>query len=180
MKFSTRARYGLRMMVELARGLEKERVVRLGQIAAITNISQNYLLQLTIPLKKRGVIRGISGKNGGYQLARPAGQIKLSEIIEAVDGFISLTGCVRSPDICLNSSFCEARIIWVILSENMFDVLEKFSLRDLIEKQQLAKIREEYSYMSLLYPDQVIREKTLETASACPNMQLPKQKEKDR
>lgn len=177
MKFSTRARYGLRMMVELARSLEKERIVRLSQIAAITNISKNYLLQLTIPLKNGGIIRGISGKNGGYQLARPAEQIKLSEIIEAVDGAISLTDCVRNPDICLNSSFCEARTIWVILSENMFDVLAKFSLRDLIEKQQLSKIREEYSYMRLLDSDQIIREKTLATAAACPNIQPPQQKE---
>jgi len=119
MKFSTRTRYGLRLMVELARELRKDRLVHLGRISGITGVSENYLAQLAIPLKNEGMLIGVSGKKGGYHLSRPPEEIRIGDIVRAVDGQISLTDCVNNPDICLNSSFCEARMIWVILSGMM-------------------------------------------------------------
>ncbi|PKK82496.1 MAG: Rrf2 family transcriptional regulator [candidate division Zixibacteria bacterium HGW-Zixibacteria-1] len=168
MKFSTRARYGLRLMVELARELKKDRLVHLGKIAGITGVSENYLAQLAMSLKNDGLLIGVSGKKGGYYLSRPASEIKISEIIKAVAGPISLTDCVNNPDICLNSSFCEARMIWVIMSGSMIDILEKYSLEDLIDKEKLAEVVGDHSHLPLLFPDKLMAQAAGAKTDGCP------------
>ena len=168
MKFSTKARYGLRLMVELARELEKEKLVRLGKIAKITGLSENYLAQLAIPLKNNGILLGISGKNGGYRLAKPADQIKISEIIRAVGGPLTITDCVANPDICMNSSFCETRVVWLILSDMMAEFLENHSLKDLIDKTKFAQMCEKYSSLPL-FQNSKITTNPLSFTSGCPN-----------
>jgi len=169
MKFSTRARYGLRLMLELARELRDHDLVHLGRIAGITGLSENYLAQLAIPLKSAGLVIGVSGKHGGYMLSRPPERIGVGEIIQAVSGEINATECVKNPDICLNSSFCEARTIWVILSGRMTEVLDEFTLADLIDKECLKAIREKYGYMELIFPDKVLAGVSRTTAGNRPN-----------
>lgn len=147
MKFSTRARYGLRMMVELARALKGEEIVHLGKIAKITGLSVNYLAQLAMPLKNNGLLIGVSGKHGGYRLGRPAEEITIRRIIEAVQGPISLTDCALNPDICLNADFCEARMIWVILGSSLTEILGRYTLADLIDRERMIELRQEYAHL---------------------------------
>jgi len=168
LKLSTRARYGLRMMIELARELKNKKLVHLRQIAEITGLSENYLAQLAIPLKNNGLLVGISGKKGGYHLSRPAKEIKLSEIVRAVVGPFDLTECVSNPSICLNSSFCEARVIWAILSGSMLEVLDNLRLSDMIDKEKMALVREEYSRMPFINPDRLMAEGIGENIMGCP------------
>lgn len=144
------------MMVELARELKAERLVHLGKIARITGLSENYLAQLAIPLKSEGLLVGVSGKKGGYHLSRGPEKIRLSEIIRAVIGPIEFTECVNNPDLCLNSSSCEARMIWVILSGTIMDIMDKFTLADLIDQARVENIRDGYSHLPLLFPDRVM------------------------
>ncbi len=153
MKFSTRARYGLRMMVELARSLKKEKLVHLGQVARITGLSVNYLAQLAIPLKNNGLLIGVSGKNGGYQLGKPPEQITVKEIIEAVQGTVGLTDCVFNPEVCLNSSFCEARLMWVLASHKLQEVLAQYTLADIIDSDWKEKIQKEFAHIPMVNPD---------------------------
>ncbi|MBD3170372.1 MAG: Rrf2 family transcriptional regulator [candidate division Zixibacteria bacterium] len=168
MKLSTRARYGLRMMVELSRELREVELVQLGKIARITGLSENYLAQLAIPLKSSGLLIGVSGKNGGYKLSRPAASITIREIVESVIGPMNLTDCIENPDICMNSSFCETRMIWAILSGLMTETLEKYSLEDLIDKERTDEIRKEYAHMPLLYPDRIMSGAADMEESGCP------------
>ncbi|MCP4580699.1 MAG: Rrf2 family transcriptional regulator [candidate division Zixibacteria bacterium] len=168
MKFSTRARYGLRMMVELARCLEKEPLVNLKQIAKITKISDNYLAQLAISLKNHGLVLGISGKKGGYRLARPANEITIGEVIQAVSGPLTITECVNHPDICLNSSFCEARAIWVLINDSVVQVMNRYSLAQLINKNWLSDIKQRHTEIQLLNPDVVMAENSDEYLLGCP------------
>lgn len=168
MKFSTKARYGLRMMVELARELKKEKLVQLKKIAKITGLSENYLAQLAIPLKNNGILLGISGKNGGYRLAKSADKIKISDIIRAVGGPISLTDCVANPEICMNSSFCETRMVWLILSGMMAEFLENHSLEDLINKAQFANVCKKYSSLPLIQDGKMIFDSPLNYVPGCP------------
>ncbi len=158
MKISTRARYGLRMVIELARELKKNDLVHLGKIAQITGLSENYLAQLAIPLKNSGLLIGVSGKKGGYHLARPPENITVGDVVNAVIGPATLTDCVSHPDVCLNSSFCEARIIWTILSGRISQTLEEYTIADLIDKDTVSNIKREYSDMPLIDPDQVMSE----------------------
>lgn len=170
MKVSTRARYGLRMMVELTRGLKKEDIVQLGKIAKVTNLSESYLAQLAIPLKKAGLIVGVSGKKGGYLLGRLPEKIKISEIINTLTGPIGLTDCVNNPEICLNYGFCEARIIWTILSGRIQEILEGFTLADMVSKDRMASIKDEYKRMPLLEPDLVLAEIDADASDSCPSI----------
>jgi len=155
-------------MVELARELRKHSPVRLSRIAAVTGISDNYLAQLAIALKNDGLLVGVSGKKGGYHLTRSPEQIKISEVVRAVIGPVRLTGCVDSPDVCLNSSFCEARLIWVILSGTMNEVLDKYTLADLVDRERIAAIRDEYSYLPALDADSFMASRDDNGRTGCP------------
>jgi len=152
MKLSTRARYGLRLMVELGKELKTEKLVHLGKIAQVTGLSENYLAQLAIPLKSEGLLIGVSGKKGGYHLSRNPDKIKLSQIICAVIGPIEFTECVNNPELCMNASSCEARSVWTILSGAMMDILNKYSLADLIDQDRHETMRGNFSHLPLLFP----------------------------
>ncbi|MCD6161164.1 MAG: Rrf2 family transcriptional regulator [candidate division Zixibacteria bacterium] len=168
MKLSTRARYGLRMMIELARELKSKEMIHIGQIAKITGLSDNYLAQLAISLKNNGLLVGYSGKKGGYRLSRPAEEIKLSEIVRAVTGPLDITECVSNPSICLNSSFCEARLIWALLSGSMLEVLDKLRLSDMVDREKINSIKKEYSHMPFINPDRLMAENSNESFDGCP------------
>ncbi len=166
MKFSTRTRYGLRLMVELTRALQQQGIVQLGQIAHVTGISLNYLAQLTMPLKSAGLIIGVSGKKGGYVLARGAAEISVSDVVTAVQGPVGLTDCVNNPDVCLNSSFCEARMVWVVASHHMTEILRSVSLADMVSRQWKEEMKKKYEYIPLLDSDSYLS--TNASARACP------------
>jgi len=143
MKFSTRARYGLRIMVEMARLLQTERLVQLHRIAKITGLSNNYLSQLAISLRDAGLIVGVSGKKGGYHMARSPEKITIREIVAAVQGQIFATDCVINPELCMNAEFCESRAVWAVLTHRMQEVLDEFTLADLIDPGWLEKTRKQ-------------------------------------
>ena len=171
MKFSTRARYGLRMMVELARLLQNEHLVHLGRIARITGLSENYLAQLAMSLRNDGLLIGVSGKKGGYQLARPAEQIKVGEIIKALIGPISLTDCVTNPNLCMNSGACETRTLWAIVNHRVQQTLDEFTLEDLVRRDWLSVMQGEHAEMSLLFPDRMMAETDTSESPGCPGKQ---------
>lgn len=168
MKFSTRARYGLRMMVELARLLQDEHLVHLGRIARITGLSENYLAQLAMSLRNDGLLIGVSGKKGGYQLARPAEQIRVGDIIKALIGPISLTDCVTNPNVCMNSSDCETRTVWAIVNHRVQETLDQFTLADLIKRDWLTSMQAQHDDMSLLFPDRIMAEAGESDNPGCP------------
>ncbi len=156
MKLSTRARYGLRMMVELARALRKEKLVRLRQIAKITGLSENYMAQLAMSLKNDGLLIGVSGKNGGYFLAREPHEISVKDIVQAVQGPIGLTDCTIHPELCLNAPFCEARMVWVLANYRLSEVFEGITLADMIDKDFIKNTRKKNPDMKLLNPDKIM------------------------
>jgi len=156
MKFSTRARYGLRMMIEFARALRTEPLVNLGRIARITGISTNYLAQLAIPLRNSGLLVGTAGKKGGYQLGRRPEDIHIGDVLESLQGRVNITDCALNPEICMNSSFCEARFLWVIASHKMTEFFNEFTLADLVDKEWKTKILKKYDFIPHLNPDEFL------------------------
>jgi Rrf2 family protein len=143
LKISTRARYGLRLMIELARGTKSEKLMHLGRVGQITGISESYLAQLAIPLKKTGLMVGVSGKKGGYHLGRPAEEITIADIVEAMIGHISLTECSSNPSVCLNAEFCEARVVWSLMSDCMNNILASHTLANLLDRDHLGLLKEQ-------------------------------------
>lgn len=133
MKLSTRGRYALRMMVEIHRQGDEKSPVSLSLVAKNTKLSRRYLEQLVINMKKAFLLKGVSGKLGGYLLSRPAEKIKTLDIIEAAIGPISVVNCVAKPKSCSASKGCECHDLYTIINKTIIAMFSKVSLADLSE-----------------------------------------------
>jgi Rrf2 family protein len=140
MRLSTRSRYGIRLMLSLALS-EKKSPVFLKDIARLEEISEKYLSQIIIPLKARGLVNTFRGAHGGYILSRPASQIKLLDIIESLEGDLSLVDCVKQPDMCNRASECVTHDIWNKMSSLLQDYLGSVNLEDLMKKHRKKNIK---------------------------------------
>jgi len=167
MKISTRARYGLRLMVDIARQYDGLHPVQLRQVAEGNNLSLGYLEQLMISLRNASLVRGLSGRKGGYILARPADQIRITEIVEATIGPINLADCVRNPKNCPRSPVCESRPIWALLNTMILDVLGRYTLADMTDARWLERINRELPSSLLVYGG-----KSSPTAPVCGSSRL--------
>jgi len=96
MKFSTRDRYALRLMVELANRAGADALVPLKEISDAQQISIKYLEQIVTPLAKAGLVVSVRGAQGGYRLARPDTEITAGEILRAVEGELTAIPCLAS------------------------------------------------------------------------------------
>lgn len=135
MKLSTRGRYGLRALLDLALH-QGEGPVRLKDIARRQEISLHYLEHLMAPLITAGLVRSTRGARGGVLLVKPPSQIKLSEVIQALEGSIAPVECVSDPGLCQRSARCASRDVWSELMEAMVQVLDSTTLQDLAERQR--------------------------------------------
>ena len=135
MKLSTRGRYGTRALLELALHQGEEPVL-LKDIAQRQQISLPYLEHLITPLIVGGILRSTRGARGGVSLAKPPGEIKLSEVIQLLEGSIAPVDCVNDPAVCSRSELCVTRDIWGELKKAMNGVLESTTLQDLVERQK--------------------------------------------
>ena len=134
MKLSTRARYGTRALLDLATHGETE-PVQLKDIALRQDISLNYLEHLVTPLVGAGIIKSTRGARGGVQLMRHPRDIKLSEVIQLLEGSITPVECVSNPQTCPRSDTCPTRDLWGDMKKAMDGILESTTLQDLVERQ---------------------------------------------
>jgi len=143
MKLSTKGRYGVRLMIELALH-EGNELVTLREISKQQEISQKYLWSLITPLLKAGLIRSERGARGGYMLAKPASKITLRDIVVEVEGPLSIVECVRNPSVCHRNALCVARDVWADVSAKIEDVLVSITLQDVVtnyRKKELAFVK---------------------------------------
>ncbi|HBC93115.1 MAG TPA: Rrf2 family transcriptional regulator [Pelotomaculum sp.] len=141
MRFSTRARYGLRAMLELALHYNPSEPIPLVQVAERQGISEGYLEQMMSFLRKGGLVRSVRGALGGYILAREPDRITAGEIIRCLEGPLSPTGCVseENPEQCSRADFCVTRVLWERVRESVAEVLDGTTLEDLCREAE--KIR---------------------------------------
>ena len=144
-KLSTKERYALRAMIELA-VREGHGYVPLAELAKAQGISPKYLEQLAIPLRNAGLVRSERGPNGGYELARLAHEITALDIVSAIAGPLDLLNCIESADACERSQTCAARKLWKKLSESIAAVLAESTLAELRNDQQTACAASALSY----------------------------------
>jgi Rrf2 family protein len=145
MRLSTRGRYGTRALLELALH-QGETPVLLRDIAERQRISLPYLEHLITPLIAAGMVRSIRGARGGVLLARVPEEIKLSEVIQVLEGSVAPVECVNNPEICSRSASCVTRDVWGELKKVMTGVLESTTLQDLVERHQRKGQPEEVMY----------------------------------
>ena len=140
MKLSTKGRYGTRAMLELALDYKKGPVL-LREIAQRQEISERYLERMMTALVSAGLVRSSRGKHGGFTLAKPPGEIRLSQVIQAVEGSIAPSLCVDDPKVCDRVDICITRDIWKKLKKSMVETLDSITLENMVEmqKKKLAK-----------------------------------------
>lgn len=130
LKLSTKGRYGVRAMIELA-SAGGDVPVMMSEISMSQDLSRKYLHALLTDLKKAGLVLSRRGARGGYLLARPAEKIRVSEIVVALEGDLRLVDCVDDEGLCKRSQHCAARGLWVRLSEAIDGVLGDITLAGL-------------------------------------------------
>lgn len=134
-KLSTRAQYATRALLDLAL-CQRESPVLLKDIAKRQEISLRYLEQLITPLIAAGILRTTRGPKGGVSLARPPEEIKLSEIVQLLEGSIAPVECVDNPESCHRAAFCVTRDVWNELRDAMTGVLDSITVQDLVERHK--------------------------------------------
>jgi Rrf2 family cysteine metabolism transcriptional repressor len=132
-KISTRSRYGLRALLELALH-HGEGPLMMQSIADNQGVSRKYLDAIFASLKTAGLVRSRRGVGGGHVLARDPKDIRLGDIIRAVEGPLSLVDCVGAPEICDRSHRCVTRDVWTDVGAAIEAVLDGITLADLVTK----------------------------------------------
>ncbi len=135
MKLSTRGRYGVRLMFDLALHYG-EGPIFLKDIAERQAISAKYLWQLINPLKTMRLITSTRGAHGGYILGRKPENISLKEILDVLEGSLCMVDCVDNPSICDRVLSCVSRDIWEEVSKGMRQTLENTTLAEMVKRQK--------------------------------------------
>ncbi len=134
MKFSTRARYGLRAVIDLALCGEGESV-SIGSIAGRQNISVRYLEQLMALLKKAGIVESSRGASGGYRLARPMEEISVGDILRALEGSLEAAACPGNESLSTcQGEQCVARYVWKRINDSITEAVDTLTLAQLIRE----------------------------------------------
>jgi Rrf2 family iron-sulfur cluster assembly transcriptional regulator len=139
MKLSTRGRYAVMAMADLAQA-SQGRPVPLNDIASRQEISLSYLEQLFAKLRRAGVVKSARGPGGGYRLGRPAGELRVSDIMMAVEEPVDVTRCQNRTAGCLESGRrCVTHDLWDELGRHIHIFLANVTLEDVIERRVLGK-----------------------------------------
>lgn len=136
MKFSTRARYGLRLCFLLAVNGDGQ-PVPLSVLVKQSNLSEKYSEQLLAKLKKAGIVGSVRGKIGGYSLKRAPKDISVRAVLEALDDGFSISDCA-GEDTC-DDFYCPNRSLFRRLYSDINGLLERFTLQDMADEQNCGK-----------------------------------------
>lgn len=148
MKLSTKGRYGVRAMFDLALRYGSG-PVSLRSIAERQGLSDHYLEQLIAALRKAGLVKSVRGAHGGYLLTREPKYITIGDVIRTLEGSIAPTECV-SENVryrCENTEDCVTRVIWERLKEKIDEVLDDITLEDLCQRSLKKKYDKNHGFM---------------------------------
>lgn len=138
MKLSTKGRYGIKAMVDIASEYGTGRL-SVNQLAEKQGTSVAYLEQLIAALKKAGLVISTRGASGGYTLSRPPDEISVREVLTALEGTTAIVDCVGTDKTvaCENACSCSARPLWIKLQRRIDEVLETTTIKDMAEDYKL-------------------------------------------
>jgi Rrf2 family protein len=140
LRLSTKGRYGTRLMLNLARHYGNgNRTIILKDVSTDEAISIRYLEQIIIPLKINRLVKSVRGAGGGYTLARRPEEIRLDEILHALEGTCCLVECIEDEGFCDRIETCPTFDIWKGASELLKNYFSGISLRDIVENAEKKK-----------------------------------------
>ena len=110
----------------------------LKDIAASQGISEKYLSQLVIKLRRGGLISSVQGAGGGYKLARPPKMITVLDVLEVMEGPIVIVECLADTALCERSGQCAPQILWSQINQKVRNIFLEYTLQDLLELQHVC------------------------------------------
>lgn len=134
MKISTKGRYALRLMLDLAVH-DDGSCIPLKEIAARQGISDKYLEQIITVLSRAGLVKSVRGAQGGYRLAEPASALTVGRILRVMEGSLAPVECVEEGNFCERASDCVTMGVWRELKQAIDNVVDGITLQDLKERQ---------------------------------------------
>ena len=140
MKLSTKGRYGLRALIDLAMNSESE-AVSISSIAARQNISESYLEQLVAKMKKAGLVKSLRGAGGGYRLAKAAEDISVGDILRTLEGNLDAVECpgLKEESGCQGADICVTKYVWQRINDSIAEAVDDIKLSQLIEESKKIK-----------------------------------------
>ena len=137
MKISTKGRYGLRALIDLAQYSEVE-PVSISSISARQGISERYLEQLMALLKKAGLIKSIRGAGGGYVLAKDVSEISVGDVLRALEGSLEPVECgaLHEHETCEAAGGCVTKYVWQRINESINQTVDEIDLKRLVEESK--------------------------------------------
>ena len=138
MKLSTKGRYGLRALIDLAVHSSGGTPVSITSISARQDLSERYLEQLMANLKKAGLIQSVRGAGGGYVLARDPGKISVGDVLRALEGNLDPVDCAGlDPDgVCRAADSCVTKYVWKRINESINRTVDEIRLDQLVEESR--------------------------------------------
>lgn len=133
MQISTKSRYGIRALYEIAKQTGSSPIKR-KTISELQNIPDSYLENILVVMKNAGIIRTIRGARGGYVLIRKPEKVSMLDVVELLEGKQSQFACIEDLDACGASADCPNRDMWIELQQSMKNVLQRYTLKDLLDK----------------------------------------------
>lgn len=146
-KLSTKGRYGLKAMFELALHYG-EGPIPLKNIAEVQEISEHYLEQLIAVLKKNGLVNSVRGAQGGYMLVESPRKITVGAVIRALEGDLAPVDCINDSgsNQCSKESNCVTRMVWTKINESINSVIDSITLEDMIEEHNRLNSNSDFMY----------------------------------
>jgi Rrf2 family protein len=146
MKISTKGRYGLRVLLDIATHQDQGPVI-LRDIAKRQEISEKYLWQVINPMKSAGFVTSARGAKGGYTMARDIDEITLLDVVTVLEGPVCVVDCVDAPEGCVRSTACVTRDVWKQVEASIKATLASITLKKLVKDEREQESRVSLSYV---------------------------------
>ena len=135
MKLSTKGRYGIHAMYDLAQyGSEIPQPIK--SIAERQNIPEAYLEQLIGQLRRSGLVKSVRGAQGGYLLSRSPAEITVGEVLRTLEGELAVVDCLMEEDACHKACSCPTRVVWKKLRDGLNEIVDGITLQDMLDDYQ--------------------------------------------
>jgi Rrf2 family protein len=141
MRISSKGDYGIRALIELAHRYGEGRLTQSAEIAARQNIPESYLEQLLAMLRRAGLVRSVRGPQGGHALARHPNEIRVSDVIRALEGELIPVECLEEASECSRAGDCAQREMWEEVQRAIMQVLDRVTIAELAAKDRQRAVR---------------------------------------
>lgn len=140
MKLSTRGRYGIHAMYDLALTYESG-PQPLKAIAERQSVPEAYLEQLMAPLRREGLVKSVRGAQGGYLLARPPSEITVGQVLRTLEGELAIIDCLIEEDSCDKAEGCPTRKVWKRVRDGLNSIVDGITLQDMLEDPKAGNLK---------------------------------------